>query len=70
MAPKVRKDIPKNKEAQFFEVVLVVCPKCREAKEIVTAKRGQLQLKEYYCCADKALELHTVVIKPNGLTSG
>lgn len=65
MAPKVRKDAPKDKENRHFEVVLVICPKCREAKEIMTAKRGKLQMTEYYCCPGKALEIHSVLIKPN-----
>ena len=65
MAPKVRKDDAKNAEGKPFESVLIVCPKCREVKEIVQAKRGKMTFVEYYCCPGKALEVHSVTIKPN-----
>ena len=65
MAPKVRKaeDIPVKKKV--FESVLIVCPQCREAKEIAQAKKGKMHFIEYYCCPGKALEIHSVTIKPN-----
>ena len=65
MAPKIRKDNTKNEEGKVFESVLIVCPRCKEVKEIVRAKRGKLQFVEYYCCPGKALEIHSVTIKPN-----
>ena len=65
MAPKIRKDDVKNAEGKPFESVLIVCPKCREVKEIVQAKRGKMTFVEYYCCPGKALEVHSVTIKPN-----
>ena len=65
MAPKIRKDDVKNAESKPFESVLIVCPKCKEVKEIVQAKRGKMTFVEYYCCPGKALEVHSVTIKPN-----
>ena len=65
MAPKIRKDSTKDTEGKVFESVLIVCPRCKEVKEIVQAKKGQMKFVEYYCCPGKALEIHSVSIKPN-----
>ena len=65
MAPKIRKDNTKDTEGKVFESVLIVCPRCKEVKEIVQAKRGKMHFVEYYCCPGKALEIHSVSIKPN-----
>ena len=65
MAPKIRKDGNKEVEGKIFESVLIVCPKCKDVKEIVQAKKGKMQFVEYYCCPGKALEIHPVSIKPN-----
>ena len=66
MAPKIRKDDTKSTEGKPFESVLIVCPKCREVKEIVQAKRGKMNFIEYYCCPGRALEIHSASNRTEG----
>ena len=47
-----------------FEIVVVVCRKCKEATEIMRCEGGRLSCTEYYCCAGYPLEIHSLFVPP------
>ena len=42
-----------------FEIVVMVCRKCKEATEIMRCEDGRLFCREYYCCVGVPLEIHS-----------
>ena len=57
-AIKVRQD--KSKAA--FEISVLICRGCKQAKEILQNVHGLICFNEYYCCLDKPLEVHSFVV--------
>ena len=47
-----------------FEIVVMVCRKCKEATEIMRCEDGRLSCREYYCCVGVPLEIHSFYVPP------
>ena len=60
-----KKDEKEKREKGRFQTVVIVCPRCKEVKEVCGIAEGLLTFKEYYCCVGVALEIHAPTITPN-----